>query len=111
MKYAKKFMVVPYIKLQEDPEQKHLSDLDRDIGDILTNNELPTDTKVKLYNIALQKYQKNSKSTTKFNNNESIQKINEQMNSYISELKKEKTEKNDELFNQSMEESTFNFLN
>lgn len=79
-------MVVPYIKLQENPEDKYVSDLDRDIGDILIDEKLPTDSKVKLYNIALQKYQKNFNPKTQTEDSKSLNKISDHLQTFVNKL-------------------------
>ncbi len=99
MKYAKKFMVVPFINLQENPEAKFISELDRDMGDILIDDKLPTDEKVKLYNIALFKYNKNYNPQPQSEESSSLNKINHHLESFVDEIKKEKPSvDNDRLF-------------
>ena len=46
-------MVVPY---SMDPIEKYLSDLDTQISEVLKNEKLSDDEKIKMYNQILQKY-------------------------------------------------------
>ncbi len=94
MKFAKKFMVVPYIKLQENPEEKYVSDLDRDIGDILIDDKKPTDEKVKLYNIALQKYMMNYNPKPPSEDSIALNKISQHLESYVNSLKNNEEQNN-----------------
>lgn len=97
MKFAKKFMVVPYIKLQENPEEKYVSDLDRDIGDILIDDKKPTDEKVKLYNIALQKYMMNYNPKPQSEDSIALNKISQHLESYVNNLKNNDEQNNNRI--------------
>lgn len=101
MKFAKKFMVVPYIKLQENPDDKFVSDLDRDIGDILIDEKLATDEKVKLYNIALQKFNMNYNPKPISNEAVALNKISEHFEDFLANQQRDKNENdtNNEQFN------------
>lgn len=99
MKFAKKFMVVPYIKLQDDPNNTYLSNLDTEIGDILINEKLPVDSKIKLYNIALHKFQKKYNPISESAENLSLNKINQQLKSFVDQLNTTK-ENDDYVYNQ-----------
>ena len=56
MKYATKFMVVPYVPRLENSDEKFLTNLDSEMSRILTNQKMSTDEKVKMYNQALQRF-------------------------------------------------------
>ena len=56
MKFAKKFMVVPFVKQLENPDEKYLTDIDSDMSKILNQENLSVDQKLKLYNKALDKF-------------------------------------------------------
>jgi chromatin remodeling complex protein RSC6 len=55
MKYATKLMVVPFVNLQ-NPKDKQLSDLDTKMSDILQNNKISIDDKVKIYKKTLDSF-------------------------------------------------------
>lgn len=80
-------MVVPYINLQEDPNNKYLSDLDKSIADILVNEKLAVDEKVKLYNSAIHKFQNNYNLVPQSSENTALNKISEQLKSFVNNLK------------------------
>ncbi len=90
-------MVVPYIKLQENPEEKYVSDLDRDIGDILIDEKKPTDEKVKLYNIALQKYMMNYNPKPPSEDSIALNKISQHLESYVNSLKNNEEQNNNNI--------------
>ncbi len=90
-------MVVPYIKLQENPEEKYVSDLDRDIGDILIDDKKPTDEKVKLYNIALQKYMMNYNPKPPSEDSIALNKISQHLESYVNSLKNNEEQNNNNI--------------
>jgi hypothetical protein len=56
MKFAKKFMVVPFVKVLENPDEKYLIDIDNVMSKILRQENLSIDQKLKLYNRALDKF-------------------------------------------------------
>ena len=93
-------MVVPYINLQEDPNNKYLSDLDKSIGDILVNEKLAVDEKVKLYNSAIHKFQNNYNLVPQSSENTALNKISEHLKSFVNNLKDENI-KNDEIKNKT----------
>ena len=49
-------MVVPFVKQLENPDEKYLMDIDQDMSQILSQENLSIDQKVKLYNRALEKF-------------------------------------------------------
>jgi hypothetical protein len=55
MQFASKFMLVPFVKPIEDPEQSYLSSLDQEMTAIL-NSKLKQDEKITLYGKALSKF-------------------------------------------------------
>ena len=55
MKYSRKLMVVPYTTNYETPLKQYLTDLDKEMNEILQLN-IPGDEKLKLYNSLLVKY-------------------------------------------------------
>ena len=59
MKYAKKLMVVPFVKKLENPSEKHLETLDTEMSEILHNTGLNADEKIKLYNTTLSRFSVN----------------------------------------------------
>lgn len=87
-------MVVPFIKSQENPNEKYTDDLDSQMGDILTNNILKPDEKVKLYNVALEKYKVNYNNKPESEEISSLNKISNHLESFIKDLKDDKEIKN-----------------
>ena len=65
MKFAKKFMVVPFVKQLENPDEKYLTDIDSDMSKILNQENLSVDQKLKLYNKALIQVLKKIKSKSR----------------------------------------------
>ena len=62
MKYANKYILVPFTKnIETDPISKDIQDLDNQMRNILNNTKLLADEKIKLYNDLLQKYTIQSK--------------------------------------------------
>ena len=60
MKYANKLMVVPYVpRLESNPQEAQILDIDKEMGSILHDQTKNTDQKVKLYNQALVKFNDN----------------------------------------------------
>lgn len=90
MKYAKKYMVVPYIKKLENPDEKYVSDLDRDIGDVLTDSSKSIDEKVKLYNVALEKFKLNYDRNPQSEESKALSKISSHLDSFMTELNNNK---------------------
>ena len=96
MKYSKKFMLVPFIKTKDNPAEKYSEDLDSKMGDILTDKLLTPDEKVKLYNIALEKYKINYNNKPSSEESTSLNKISNHLESFIKDLKDEKVIKKNE---------------
>ena len=59
MKYAKKLMVVPFVKKLENPSEKFLENLDSEMTKILYKTNLSVDEKVKLYHATLNRFKVN----------------------------------------------------
>ena len=78
MKYAKKMMVIPFVKKLENPSEKFLENLDTEMTTILHTNNISVDEKIKLYNATLNRFKLNydpSTIGTHNNFNESISKV------------------------------------
>ncbi len=58
MKYAKKLMVVPFVKNLVDPVE-NLTGIDSEMSEILNNKNLTNDEKIKMYTAALNRFQIN----------------------------------------------------
>ena len=56
MKHANKLMVVPYISKIDRQTDKYLIELDNNMSQVLTNQNLSVDQKIKLYNQTLQRF-------------------------------------------------------
>ena len=61
MKYANKFVLVPYVKPIESVYTLKLNDLDREMSQVLNNNSLDVFSKVRLYYKALDTFNRNFK--------------------------------------------------
>ena len=78
MKYAKRMMVIPFVKKLENPSEKFLENLETEMTTILHTNNISVDEKIKLYNATLNRFKVNYDSSTigTHNNfNESISKV------------------------------------
>ena len=78
MKYAKKMMVIPFVKKLENPSEKFLENLDTEMTTILHTNNISVDEKIKLYNATLNRFKVNYDSSaigTHYNFIESISKF------------------------------------
>jgi hypothetical protein len=58
MKYASKFVVVPYVPQIKNQIEDQITSLDQKMSSILHDKTLPVDVKVKLYNKTLSEYNK-----------------------------------------------------
>ena len=56
MKYATKFMVVPFVSKIPNPTENYLLELDNEMSKIVTDKELSVDEKIKMYNQTLKRF-------------------------------------------------------
>jgi len=83
MKYASKFVVVPYVPQIKNPIEDQITSLDQKMSNILHDKSLPVDVKVKLYNKTLLEYNKSLNNYNLTTSSDSKNKLAEQSSRFV----------------------------